>query len=52
MLYKNETKAELQEGEEYFFLNVDPYGLKHAKASKRRIVLNRNIYAFKKYSFL
>lgn len=40
-------------GRKIFFLkNVDPHGPKHAKASKRRIIFNKNTYALKNTPFL
>lgn len=51
MIYKNKTEAEPQEGEEYFLKNVS-YGRKHATASKKRTVFNKNIYTLKKSSIV
>lgn len=48
VIYKNETEAEPQEGEEYFLKTVVLYGFKHATASKRRIVFKENICTLKK----
>lgn len=47
VIYKNEIKAESQKREVYFLKNVDLYGPKHAKASKRRVVFNKNICVLK-----